>query len=159
MFPLLLMLTFLFVRGQGIRAVRDKTPDVRKTPAVSTPVTYTGRQIMVASGGGFTGFSASYYLLDNGKLFGRRSRDTTFTFIGQQTTANTKRVFSVAEGKCKIRTTKFDHPGNIYKVVRWRKGKLGNKVAWGAPGRTAPPNYAKFYDTFMSMIPAASRLK
>ena len=151
--------TLLFTKAQGIRAVGDKMPDVHKTTETGTPTTYTGRQIQVGSGGGVTGFSTSYYLLENGKLFGRRSRDTTFTFIGQQTSVNTKRVFATAEDKCKVKTTKFDYPGNIYKFVRWRKGKVVNKVAWGATGKVVPANYPKFYDSFMAMIPVASRLK
>ncbi len=157
--PFLLALTLFTAQAQGIQAAGDKMPVVRKTAAASTPTTYTGRQIMVGSGGGVTGFSTTYYLLDNGKLFGRRSRDTVFTFIGQQTAANTKGAFSVAEEKCKIKTAKFNNPGNIYKFIRWRKGKTGNKVAWGAVDKTVPANYPKFYDSFMAMIPPTSRLE
>jgi hypothetical protein len=158
MLPLFLSLTLLFVQGQGIRATGDKMPVVKKTTTASTPTTYVGRQIMVGSGGGVTGFSTTYYLLDNGKLFGKRSRDMGFTFLGQQTAANTKRVFSVAEDKCKIKTAKFDNPGNVYTFIRWKKGKQENKVAWGAVDKAVPANYKKFYDSFMAMIPAALRL-
>jgi hypothetical protein len=160
-----LFLTIVFLsivlttQAQGIRAVGDNMPEVKKTAEANTPITYTGRQIQVGSGGGVSGFLTSYYLLENGKLFGRRSRDTTFTFIGQQTSANTKRVFATAEEKCKIKTAKFDYPGNTYKFVRWRKGKVVNRVAWGAVGKVVPANYPKFYDSFMAMIPLASRLK
>ena len=157
MLPLFIAL-LLPVWGQGIHAVSEKTPAVRKTAAANTPATYAGRQITVGSGGGFTGFSTTYYLFENGKLFGRRSRDTTFTFIGQQTVANTKRMFSVAEKTCKIRTTRFDHPGNVYKFVQWRKGKSANKVTWGAVGKTVPVSFPKFYNSFMVLIPATSRL-
>ncbi len=155
--PLLIAL-LLPVLGQGIRAVSENKPTVRKTASAITPATYTGRQIMVGSGGGVTGFSTTYYLFENGKLFGRRSRDTTFTFIRQQTVANTKRIFSVAEKTCKIRTTRFNHPGNVYKFVQWRKGKSVNKVTWGASDKKVSANYPKFYTSFMSMIPPASRL-
>jgi hypothetical protein len=149
----------LYAQGQDIRAAGDKMPVVSKSVTAGTPATYTGRQIAVGSGGGVTGYSTAYYLLDNGKLFGKRSRDTIFTFIGQQTAANTKRVFSVAEVKCKIKTTKFDNPGNLYKFVRWRKAKQEFIVTWGAVGKTVPANYPKFYDSFMAMIPAVSKLK
>lgn len=146
-------------KAQEPRATGDKMPVMKQSATAGTPATYTGRQLAVGSGGGVTGFSTSYYLLDNGKLFGKRSRDTTFTFIGQQTTANIKRVFSVAEDKCKIKTTKFDFPGNTYKFVRWKKGKQTFVVTWGATGKTIPANYPKFYDSFMAMIPSMSKLK
>ncbi|GAB3952268.1 hypothetical protein GCM10028805_33950 [Spirosoma harenae] len=149
----------LLAQTQDVRAAGDKMPQLRKKNLVVTPALYAGRQIMIGSGGGFTGASTTYYLLENGKLFGRRSRDTTFTFIGQQTAANTKRVFSSVETSCKIKTTKFDEPGNTYKFVQWRKGKLAYKVTWGAAGKTVPANYPKVYNAFMAMIPASLRLK
>lgn len=131
---------------------------VRKTAGLS-PDTYKGRQVMVGSGGGFTGASVTYYLLDSGRLYGRRSRDTTYVFIGRQTAANTKRVFSVIEKKCRIKTTRFDDPGNVYKFVGWRKGRQQFKVTWGGAGKNPPAVYPKFYDSFMAMIPASARLK
>ncbi|MBD2753216.1 hypothetical protein IC230_09980 [Spirosoma sp. BT704] len=114
---------------------------------------------MVGSGGGFTGFITTYYLFENGKLFRRSSRDTTFTFVARQPTARTKRLFNTLEGTCKIKKTRFDHPGNRYTFVRWRKGKQSYKVAWGMPGHTVPTTYAKFVESFMTMIPAASKQK
>lgn len=160
----LLFLTFFFsliisnlLCAQDIRAAGDKMPDVRKTATALT--TYKLRQIMVGSGGGITGAFTTYYLLENGKLYGKRSRDTAYTFIGQQTAANTKKVFTTVEVNCKIKTTKFDNPGNIYKFVQWRKGKLNYKVAWGEVGKTVPANYPRVYDSFMAMIPASLRLK
>ncbi|SFD82111.1 hypothetical protein SAMN05216167_107176 [Spirosoma endophyticum] len=155
----LLVSTGLFVRAQGIRATAINVATERKTVPVSTPATYQGRQILVGNGGGFTGFTTTYYLLENGKLFGRRSRDTTFTLIRQQTQVMTKRMFSRVEIMCKIRKTTFSNPGNRYKFVRWRKGKLAYAVTWGEAGKTVPASYPKFYDSFMAMIPTASRLK
>lgn len=155
----LLVSTEFFVQAQGIHDAASNVATVRKTVPVSTPATYQGRQIMVGNGGGFTGFTTTYYLLQNGKLFGRRSRDTTFTFIRQRSTATTKRMFSRVENTCKIKKTKFNNPGNRYKFVRWRKGKLEYAVTWGDVGKTVPASYSTFYDSFMSMIPTASRLK
>lgn len=123
-----------------------------------TPATYTGRQVLVGSGGGVTGASTTYYLLETGQLFGRRSRDSTFTFIGRQPVAQTKRLFSTVETTCRIRTTRFDNPGNRYQFVGWRRGKQAYKVTWGEPGTTPPASYPQVYKTFMAMIPAAKRL-
>lgn len=153
----LLAASMVLAQSQTIQAAGDKIP--RQSARAGTPATYTGRQIAVGSGGGFTGYSTAYYLLDNGRLYGKHSRDTTFTFLGQQTTANTKRIFLAAENKCRIKTTKFDNPGNVYKFVRWKKAKQEFIVTWGGVGETVPANYPKFYDSFMSIIPAASKLK
>ena len=154
-----LVSTWLFVQAKGILATASNEATVRKTVPGSTPDTYQGRQIMVGNGGGFTGFRTTYYLLENGKLFGRRSRDTTFTLIRQQTTTTTKRMLNRVETTCKIKKTKFNNPGNRYKFVGWRKGKLEYAVTWGAAEETVPASYPKFYDAFMAMIPTSSRLK
>ena len=156
---LLFFLSVSWLHGQNIRAAGDKMPTMRQTATAVTPATYKGRQLILGSGGGVTGTSTSYYLLENGKLFGKRTRDTVYTFIGQQTATNTKRVFTTAEVNCKIKTTKFDNPGNLYKFAEWKKGKLNYKVTWGGVGKTVPANYPKFHDSFMAMIPATLRLK
>ncbi|WP_338873155.1 FAD-binding oxidoreductase [Spirosoma sp. SC4-14] len=145
--------------AQPIKEATAAPVVIKKTAKAITPATYTGKQVVVGNGGGFTGASTSYYLLENGQLFGRRSHDTTFTFLAKQTTTNTKRIFSKVENSCKIKKTRFDHPGNVYTFVQWRKGKTSYKVTWGATGKKAPSNYPKFYNSFMAMIPASLRLK
>ncbi len=128
------------------------TVSAQTTKKAATPATYKGRQIIVGSGGGFTGRSISYYLLDDGKLFTKGSTDTGFTLLGVQTRANTSRVFSALETTCQIKTTAFNHPGNVYKFVRWKKGKQEFSVVWGDAQQKPPANYPKFYDSFMAML-------
>ncbi|WP_345244741.1 FAD-binding oxidoreductase [Nibrella saemangeumensis] len=124
----------------------------------NTPLLYKGRQIVVGSGGGFTGESVSYYLLDNGTLFAKRSTDSTFHVVSKQTIANTQRTFRLLENGCKIKSAKFDHPGNRYYFVSWKKGKQEHAVKWGDPKHTVPASYNQFYKSFMAMIPASARL-
>ncbi len=124
------------------------TPTERVNPSV-----YTGRQAEVGSGGGFTGMSITYYLLENGNLFRKGSRDTSFTFVDTQTPAITARVFTALEKTCAIRKTRFNHPGNLYKFVGWRKGKTAYRVTWGGRGKTVPAAYIRFYTAFMGMLP------
>lgn len=123
-----------------------------------TPANYKGRQLIMGSGGGITGFVTAYYLLANGKIFSRNSRDTVFTFIGKQTRANTKQAFKTAEDTCGIKTTTFDHPGNIYKFAQWRKGEENYKVTWGDTGETVPASYPQLYTSFMAMLPDSKSL-
>lgn len=131
---------------------------VRK-PQTTTPLTYTGGQLMVGGGGGVTGYTATYYLLDDGRLYGRHTRDKDYRLISTQKPAITKQMFSTVEKQCKIKTTKFDEPGNMSRFIAWRKGRQYYKVTWGAGNSTVPTEYPKFYNTFMAMIPASARLK
>ncbi|MCK8492384.1 FAD-binding oxidoreductase [Spirosoma sp. RP8] len=151
-----LVLVSAFIGTSQAQSIQAAAP---KTHQVVTPATYKGKQIVVGSGGGFTGFSTTYYLLDNGQIYGKRNRDTTFTLIGKQTVANTKRAFTVIETKCQIKTTQFNNPGNTYQFVQWRQGGQRYKVAWGEPGKTVPPDYPRFFDSFMAMIPATLQVK
>lgn len=53
----------------------------------------------------------------------------------------------------------FAVPGNLYKFVQWKKGKVSYQLTWGDTDKTLPANYPKFYDSFMTMIPVSPRLK
>ncbi|MDB5240514.1 MAG: hypothetical protein JWP57_1139 [Spirosoma sp.] len=153
----LVLLTFNS-KGQTIESTGSISRTMAKKTASITPATYQGRQIIAGSGGGFTGFSTTYYLLDNRQLFGKRSRDTLFTPLGKQTAATTKRLFYLVEKTGSIKTTRFNNPGNMYKFVGWQKGKQTYQVTWGAAGTTVPAMYPKIYDSFMVLIPTTSRL-
>lgn len=138
----------------------DKTPALvmraRKTGiSREVPDTYKGRVLTVGSGGGIVGKEKVYSLLDDGRLFGRKSGQTSYTFIGKQTAANTKRVFWSVEDRCAIRKTTYNEPGNIYRFVSWRKGTEQHKVAWAPGDKKLPANYQQVYTGFMGMIPPA----
>lgn len=156
-FYLLLLVCLTTLVGQ---AQTKKTP-VKKpvAKASASPKTYAGRVITVTSGGGFTGRATSYYLQDDGRLYGKRSKEASYKLLGKQTSTNTKRVFWSLEDRCLIKKTKFDNPGNTYKAVSWQKGNEFYKVTWGNPTDSVPATYETFYTSFMAMIPARMRMK
>lgn len=157
---LLLCVVSLTAIAQTKPAKKKRT--VKKTAiakASVSPKDYTGRVITVTSGGGVTGRSTSYFLQDDGRLYGKRSTDGSYTLLAKQTAPSTNRVFWSLEDRCLIKTTQFDNPGNLYKAVSWRKGTEQYKVVWGSPKDSIPANYEKFYSTFMAMIPASLKLK
>ncbi|ARK13381.1 hypothetical protein [Fibrivirga algicola] len=134
-----------------------KTPAMvmraKKTTSREVPDTYKGRVLTVGSGGGIVGKETTYILLDDGRLFTRKSGQLSYTFIGNQTADNTKKVFWSVEDRCAIRKTTYNKPGNLYRFVSWRKGKELHKVAWAPGDKTLPPNYEQVYTGFMGMIP------
>ncbi|MBO0929409.1 hypothetical protein J2I48_00290 [Fibrella sp. HMF5036] len=109
--------------------------------------------LTVGSGGGVVGLETAYSLLDDGRLFSKTSKATTYTFLGTQTPENTKRVFWSVEDRCQIKKTTFDKPGNMYRFVQWRKGVEKHRVTWAPGDKTLPPNYEKVYTGFMGMLP------
>ena len=143
-------------------AKTDKTPAMvmrarKKTSSTEVPDTYKGRVLRVGSGGGVAGKETVYALLDDGRLFGRKPEQTSYTFIGKQTAPITKKVFWSVEDRCAIRKTVFNKPGNLYRFVSWKKGAENRRVAWAPGDKTLPPNYEGVYAGFMGMIPPASR--
>lgn len=152
-----LITLFLLVAGPGSAQGTKSVSAAVKAKLANTPALYKGRQIVVGYGGGFTGETVSYYLLDNGTMLSRHSTDSTLHSLGKQTTANTQRTFRLLENGCKIKNTRFDHPGNRYYFVRWKKGKLAYEVKWGDPKHTVPASYSQFYKSFMAMVPASAR--
>lgn len=118
------------------------------------PAAYTGRQLRVGSGGGFSGATTTYYLLDNGRLFRQTSADTVALSLGQLTTRTTTRLFNQVEKRCRIRQTHFNHPGNLYQFVGWQRGQARCTVTW-ASDVTPPAGYEAFYQQFLRRLPSS----
>lgn len=145
--PFVTLTLFLILHSPALLA--------QKIQPTAGPLTYTGRQLVVGSGGGFTGHASAYYLFENGHFFTSTS-DSTFTRLRNVPAATVRRLFESAERDCRIRTTTFDHPGNRYRFVRWQRRGQSNTVTWGDARQPAPAPYLRFYRTFMALIPGAS---
>lgn len=131
----------------------------RSAPALVSPLTHKGRVLSVGYGGGVAGRSVAYYLLDNGRLFGKRRADTTFVELKAQSLGSTKQLFRTLETSARIRTTRFNEPGNTYRFVGWQRGRTRHRVVWGQPSPKPPAAYPRFYTRFMALIPDSLRLR
>lgn len=138
-------------KKKSVKAARI-AHSVHKTSR-EVPDLYKGRVLTVGSGGGVVGLETAYALLDDGRLFSKTSAEKTYTFLGNQTAENTKRVFWSVEDRCQIKKTSFSKPGNIYRFVQWRKGVEKHKVTWAPGDKTLSVNYEKVYTGFMGMLP------
>ncbi|WP_266366668.1 hypothetical protein [Tellurirhabdus rosea] len=121
----------------------------------SNPDSYRGRQLVVGSGGGITGLTDTYYLFENGNLYARSEGDSAFTRLRKQPAAIVRRLFKMVEDDCRIRSARFDNPGNVYRFVRWKRAKEEHTVTWGDPRQPAPASYTKLYRSFMTMVASA----
>ena len=130
-------------------------PIPKTTVSHQIPDTYKGRVLTVGSGGGIVGKETAYLLLDDGRLFSRKAGRKTYTFIGKQTAARTKKVFRSVEDRCAIRKSTYSKPGNIYRFVQWKKGAELHKVAWAPGDKNVPAHYEPAYTGFMGLIPPA----
>lgn len=117
------------------------------------PDRYQGRQIAVGSGGGFTGMTTTYYLLDNGKLFSKSNRDATYKGLGGLRATRRKQLFSGILDTCQIRTTDYSQPGNVSRFVTFQHGDETHRVTWAVGDTAVPASYPKFYQSFMGVLP------
>jgi len=120
------------------------------------PDAYKGRQMAVGSGGGFTGLTTTYYLLDNGKLFRKTNRDTTYTALGKLKATRRKQLFSAVLDTCQIKEASYNQPGNVSRFVLFQHGDETHRVTWAASDSAVPASYPKFYQSFMAMLPASN---
>ena len=120
---------------------------------ITMPAAYAGRRIQVGSGGGFSGLATMYYLLDNGRLFRKQGPDTTARLLRRLSARTTRNLFTQLETHCRIRTTDFNHPGNVYQFVSWHRGKQVHTVTWGADDHVPPNGIPQFYQQFLTLIP------
>ena len=142
-----------------VRKKAAKTPAMvlrakRTVSSREVPDSYRGRILSVGSGGGIRGQETAYYLLDDGRLFSRKTGETSYGFIGKQTPGNTRKVFWSVEDRCAIRKTTYSKPGNMYRFVGWKKGAETHKVTWTPGDKAVPPNFDQVYTGFMGMLPA-----
>lgn len=135
--------------GEAVATTSGKSVRVSR----EVPDTYKGRLITIGSGGGFVGKETTYSLLDDGRLFSRKTGEKAYTYIGKQTAANTKKVFWSVEDRCAIKKTAYQHPGNMYRFVGWRKGTEVYKVTWALGDKNVPANYEQVYKGFIGMLP------
>lgn len=94
------------------------------------PDNYKKCQISFGGGGGFTNLVNEYRLLENKKLYHKKSTDSIFTELGKQNSDTIKLLFD----KTKVLfedTTALHNPGNMYYFIKFRKGNKTQEIVWG----------------------------
>lgn len=95
-----------------------------------TPLNYKNRILCIGSGGGFTGVSTSYFLLDNGDLYRNGLSDTSFIKVGKLPQRVTDQQFDGYD-KMGFNAVKMNNPGNRYYYLEMAEGKDKHKIQWG----------------------------
>ena len=119
------------------------------TASLSFVERYEGQQLIVGSGGGFSGAWREYRLLENGQLYTKTSRETDFTLAKTIDNQTFESLFKDARN---IKWKAFDEPGNVYYYISWKKGNVETQVKWGYPDAKPTAAVQKLYDVFMAKI-------
>ncbi len=115
------------------------------------PDKYKKSQLIFGSGGGFTNLVNEYHLLENGRLYHKKSTDTTFIEISKENTDSVKILF--AKTKVLFDEIKaFREPGNVYYFIKFKQDSVIDEIVWGASKETSPAKAKDLYKELMNLV-------
>ncbi len=123
-----------------------------KTTQYSNPDDFTGRIISVGEGGGITGKTNRYSILENGQVFLITTNPSGVSELKKLKKSDTEAIFSRFE-RLGFADTEFSHPGNMTYFVDFRDGSKGHEVKWGDGNFPPPQNILEFYRFVKSQLP------
>jgi hypothetical protein len=110
------------------------------------PEKYKGEQIHFGQGGGFTGELTYFALLDDGRLFKRSLRDSTFSLIDTWNSPFVAQMFT-NYNSLSLDQIQFYEPGDLYYFIQHKSGDSPfHSITWGRPGTRPDQNIVTYYN-------------
>ncbi len=121
-----------------------------------TPYEYEGAMITIGTGGGFTGQTREYTLLDNGQVFGNLQKD--MVYMGPKLKKNaTKQMFRLYH-ELQLDTLYIDKPGNMYHYLKYKDSGSSHEIKWGAYDANPPKELGIYFANLKKqLIPLVSQ--
>lgn len=116
---------------------------------------YVGPQLIFGSGGGVSGGTVSYILLENGQLFKLNSLLKDTVALQKLSKKEAKDLFRELE-ELHIEQIDFNHPGNLYYFIENKQGNKNHRVVWGSNEHPPPSSVKNFYYRLQDIIPKNS---
>ncbi len=113
-----------------------------------TPESFTGRQLTFGSGGGFTGQTKEYILLENGQLFLFNSMNKETKELKLLKKNVVKGIFKQVDDM-KLEAIDYSKPDNMTNFINLKTGKSEHRIEWGSTDAKAPENIKKLYKTLI----------
>jgi hypothetical protein len=111
------------------------------------------KQLIVGSGGGVTGQTKSYILLENGQLYLKNSIKPDSLVLIRTVWETTAKKFYTQAQKLNLAKIKFNEPGNMSYFVMYQESlKKGYTVTWGKNKISPPKEVKAFYDSFLKAL-------
>ena len=123
-----------------------------KTTVVNSPESFKGKEIFIGSGGGVTGMTTTWYILDNGQIFCQKSRQGEMKEIKRLSKSKTAQLFDQIQ-LLKLTEDDFLHPGDITWFIGLKQPGMNKlTVKWGDSRFPVPEKYTIFYNQTLSVI-------
>ena len=116
------------------------------SPPEENPSGYRGEQLHFGQGGGFSGALQYFAILDDGRLFQRAPRDSTFALVDTWEKPFVRQMFANYK-MLHLDTVMLNEPGDLYYFIEFRSGRtVSRPITWGRPGITPDKNIVTFYN-------------
>ncbi len=119
---------------------------------VSKPEEWTKNALWFGTGGGFTGNSTTYCLLENGQLFVKKGiASTTYETLPNIEKKATATAFKKAKA-LQLPTTEINEPGNMYNEFAFGKNGSAVKFVWSDGNKNIDPKIIELHQQLFSII-------
>lgn len=110
------------------------------------PGKFSGQELHFGEGGGFTGAVTHFVLLDDGRLFQKAMKDSTYTLLDTWEAGFVKQMFNNYHsfGLDKV---DFYEPGNLYYFIEHKSGDTPvHRIVWGRPDARPDEIIVRYYN-------------
>ncbi len=116
-----------------------------------TPTDFPDAQITFGSGGGFTGATTDFTLLENGQLFKMSSLNKEYEALPKVKKEMTQQMFNNYEF-LNIGHETINDPGNLYYYIRYKdKDAKEHRITWNDQSEVSS-NVKTYYGILMSLV-------
>lgn len=115
-----------------------------------TPLNYNKNILVLGNGGGFTGMSTSYYIMESGDVFRSGMNDTSYIKVGKLDPKIIEQQFSAYQN-LKFSDVVLNDPGNRYFFLNMKSGGKEHMIQWGR-SELENQNLAIYHKNIMSLI-------
>jgi hypothetical protein len=110
------------------------------------PQDYKGEQLHFGQGGGFTGAVTSFVLLDDGRLFQKEYKDSTYSQLEKWPIEFVNQMF-LNYHLLHLDQVNHYEPGDLYYFIEYHSEENEmHRIGWGKPGFIPDENVVLFYN-------------
>ncbi len=140
---------------QAANVITKEKPDPMLEPISKNPMLFPS-MLTIGNGGGFTGEVTAYHILGNGDVLKTSTlggRDTTF--LKTLSPEELRQIHNQSEN-LKLKSTKFNHPGNMYYFVNLTDPQHTHRITWGHHTHKIPEPIRNFYKKTLDLVSEAA---
>jgi hypothetical protein len=121
------------------------------TRTLYTPQDTSEHHIRFGSGGGFTGATTTYILMDNGQLFRHESLTDSTSTLPSVKRKTYKAIFNDLS-QIDTNLLGAQHPGNRYYFLEWVQAGQQTRTIWGAADYEPAQEVKSIYERLMALV-------